>query len=119
MFEVILLDLLPSNTKDAALRCKTLDEMAAAVDIIMAQNPGSSVAEVEVQQDVLAVHNTRAPATAARKTGRGDRAPQFVLCASHARFGEKTYKCMAPDTCPMKGVTVPRPAPGNAKAGRQ
>ena len=49
MFEVILLDLLPSNAKDAALRCKTLDEMAAAADIIMAENPGSSVAEVEVQ----------------------------------------------------------------------
>ena len=38
LFEVVLLDLLPPNARDAALQHSSLDAMAAAADLIVAEN---------------------------------------------------------------------------------
>ena len=54
LFEVILLDLLPSNARDAALQHSSLDDMATAADLIVAENAvaatSPSIAAVREQE---------------------------------------------------------------------
>ena len=66
LFEVVLLDLLPENAKVAALRGKTLDEMAAAADLVVAENAVNVVAEIKDAEFVQAVRPAARPAAAPR-----------------------------------------------------
>ena len=116
MFEVVLLDLLPPNARDAALQHSTLDAMAAAADLIVAENavaansPSISAVRAPDPDSVAAVS---AP-------------PVSDLCPTHAKYGKAAYRCTSPSTCRMKNIIRQRPTPpssskssasGNSRAG--
>ena len=120
LFEVILLDLLPANARDAALQHKSLDAMAAAADLIVAENAVAAnsltVSSAQVNDDDCAPGAVVAAAVSA--------ATPSDLCVVHARFGKAAYKCASPATCKMKNFIRQRPAPrpatqapGNSRAG--
>ena len=122
LFEVILLDLLPSNARDAALQHSSLDSMAAAADLIVAENAvaatTSSISSLQVQDD----GDTSGPLVAA-VSAPAAAAAGSDLCQVHARFGKAAYKCASPATCRMKNFIRQRPpqrtpsTQGNSKAG--
>ena len=122
LYEVVLLDLLPPNARDAALQHSSLDSMAAAADLIVAENavaaslPAvSELAAPDSSDDrVVSVAAVAAPSSAG-------------LCRVHARYGKAAYRCSSPSTCRMKNIIrqrPPAPSPassssssGNARAG--
>ena len=117
LFEVVLLDLLPPNARDAALQHTSLDAMAAAADLIVAENVVAAslptVAAVEPLPPSAPVTSVAAVSTSSD------------LCPVHARYGKSSYRCSSPATCRMKNVIRQRPQPsprplpaqGNSKAG--
>ena len=121
LFEAIFLDLLPANARDAAVRHEVLEDMAEAVDKVLAEAPASSsvVAQMSVQHegDTLAQVSRNSPVQAAPRKPR-----DMTLCFVHSRYGRSAYKCTSPKTCRMKVITIPKPdaqpASGNANAGR-
>ena len=123
-FEVVLLDLLPANARDAALQHSNLDDMAAAADLIVAENA--------VAASLPSVAALSSPDSGAdgRPEVAATSAPAAVpdLCQVHARYGRSAYRCASPATCRMKNVIRQRPAAaaaprsstqasGNSKAG--
>ena len=113
LFEVVLLDLLPPNARDAALQHSTLDAMAAAADLIVAENA------VSVSTPVVAAVD--GPSVVPQVDAVAASSPD--LCPVHARYGKAAYRCSSPSTCRMKNVIRQRPPPraqpaqGNSKAG--
>ena len=143
LFEVIFLDLLPANARDAAVKFDNLEQMATAADKVLAEQPQGSVSPVDISPlSVSAVASERrlqpsssyadlrpAPVTdllpleqvnalRQRPQSRRAYAKETDLCYIHARFGTDAYKCADLTVCKMKNVSRPRPPPGNAKAGR-
>ena len=120
-FEVVLLDLLPPNARDAALQHSSLDDMAAAADLIVAENAvaaASPAISAVSDNAVLASSSVEHVAAVASTSG---------LCPTHARYGKAAYRCTDPAHCRMKNVirqrpSVPKPSSspspqGNARAG--
>ena len=117
LFEVVLLDLLPANARDAALQHKMLDAMAATADLIVAENAvaaaAPAVASVSAVDSADSVNAVSSPSSSPPD-----------LCQVHAKYGKAAYKCANPSSCRMKNIirqrppsARPSPAPGNAKAG--
>ena len=102
LFEVVLLDLLPANARDAALQHSTLDAMAAA-DLIVAENAVAAAApavlSVAADQEIAVSAVSSVPAPAAD------------LCPTHARYGKAAYRCTNPSICRMKNIIRQRPPP--------
>ena len=125
LFEVVLLDLLPSNARDAALQHSTLDAMAAAADLIVAENQvaASLPAVSAISSEASSDGPSQALPVAAAITSSPD------LCPVHARYGRAAYRCANPASCRMKNVIRQRPsssasssstlspASGNSRAG--
>ena len=140
LVEVVLLDALPSNARDAALQQTGMHAMAAAADSVALGNRALETAERSVNALSLsaspssppmtppdfsspAVHAVQAASATPRSSGSKPRKSDS-LCSSHARWGKETYKCLAPHSCRMRGTLKPRPpapsaspAPGNGPAG--
>ena len=121
LFEVILLDLLPANARDAALHHTALDEMAAAADLVVAENNVAASLPV-----VSAVSSLPADDSAAVSPSLAAVSSTSDLCPVHACYGKSAYRCASPSTCRMKNIirqrpssssTSSRPASGNSKAG--
>ena len=127
LFTVIFLNALPRNAKDAALKCDTLDEMAAVADRLLSvpDNKPPAVQAISAAaslDDVMAVHSA-----ASTRPGSSSSVAQGVspldptLCTTHARFGTAAYTCAAPSVCRMKNVLRKKKkasASENSKAGR-
>ena len=96
-FEVVLLDLLPSNARDAALQHSSLDAMAAAADLIVAEN-AVAAASPAIAAMSLDDAGHRSPEVAAVST------PPADLCPVHARYGKAAYRCSDPRICRMKNI---------------
>ena len=144
LFEVIFLDLLPANARDAAVKFNTLEEMADAADQVLAEQPlppaDSSLSANAISCDryvPLYPHHDARPLRPEPGTSTPSPLPEQVnvvrhpqsrraysreteLCYIHAKFGAEAYKCAAPGSCKMKDISRPRPpaAAGNSKAGR-
>ena len=137
-YEVALLDALPANARVAALQHSSVESMARAADAVVLE----SRAEAESTRAVCAISPSlldgdldgvagpppltpsavQAVSATSRAPPSATSQPRRDLCASHARWGKKTYKCQAPSTCKMRHITVPRPSSsssGNGKAGGQ
>ena len=137
-YEVALLGALSPNARVAALQHSSVEAMAKAADAVVLE----SRAEAELPRAVNAVSllddvsdcrsvpppltPSPAPAVAALRAHPSAQ-PRKELCANHARWGKKTYKCLTPSTCKMQHVIVPgppssspsAPASGNGRAGGQ
>ena len=119
LFEVVLLDLLPANARDAALQHSSLDAMAAAADLIVAENAVAAAAPSI--SAVAADHDAIVSAVSAATSSSS--APSD-LCPTHARYSRAAYRCTNPSICRMKNVIRQRPpsarpspsASGNSKA---
>ena len=142
LYEVMLLDSLPSNARDAALQHSGLAAMAAAADQVILGNRALAAASPSVSSVVAVdpvvsapcylddltptVSAVAQPAPPRRQQQQGAR--KSDLCAVHAKFGKRAYKCAAPSSCRMQHIICPRPstpsssasaASGNGKAGGQ
>ena len=109
-FEVVLLDLLPANARDAALQHSSLDAMAAAADLIVAENQVAatmpSVSGISLSDvDLDGVGQAQASVAAVAD-----------LCPVHARYGKAAYRCSAPASCRMKNIIRQRPATSSSSA---
>ena len=105
LFEVILLDLLPPNARDAALHHTSLDDMAAAADLIVAENAVAAAASptVAALSSVEDLGSTPQDVAAVA-------AQPADLCPVHARYGKAAYRCSDPRICRMKNIIRQRPA---------
>ena len=133
-FEIILLDALPPNARVAALQHTDLHAMARAADAVVmedhaeaeagASRASAAVSALSLLDDDLAGSQSIPPPITPTVAAVGrDQRSRGSLCASHARWGKKTYKCQAPSSCRMKNITIPKPSQpavqGNGKAGGQ
>ena len=127
LFEVIFIDLLPANARDAAVKFGTLEEMAKAADQILAEQPAPSAAIPLTSASVQALYCDRddqevnalrfPPSGARRLPPPNPKDKDGSLCFIHERYGREAFKCASPVTCRMRGITRPRPA-GNENAGQ-
>ena len=116
LFEVIFIDLLPPNARDAAVKHELLDDMAEAADKVLAEAPSSSAVAAVADDEVFQVQRSSSTPSSGRK------ARDPTLCFVHARYGKSAWKCSSPKTCRMKDViSKPDTAPAseNSKAGRR
>ena len=71
----------------------------------------------------LPISPTVAPLVAAvAAVGKDQRVLSKNLCSTHARWGKKAFKCLAPSSCKMRNIIMPKPSPpssGNGRAGGQ
>ena len=132
-YEVALLDALPPNARVAALQHSSVEAMARAADDVILENRAEleavrpAVSSLTLLDNDLECDRSIPPplqptVAAASREGRSH-TPRKDLCANHARWGKKTYKCLTPSSCKMRSVIIPRPpppsAPGNGRAGGQ
>ena len=117
LFEAIFIDLLPANARDAAVKHKTLEDMADAADKVLAEAPATSIVTsvaCSLDADVAVARLAKPPHW---KSSR-----DFSLCFIHRNYGRNAFKCASPKSCSMKDV-IARPdssrVQGNANAGRQ
>ena len=135
LLEVVLLDSLPSNARDAALQQPDLEAMMVAADQVILGNRALAAAESSV--NALSLDDSYAPTVsddlpAVAAVSRGGGAPASRsgqdkksdrLCLIHARYGKEAYRCLKPSYCRMRHITRPRPASqqssssGNGPAG--
>ena len=124
LFEVVLLDLLPANARDAALQHTSLDAMAEAADLIVAEN--AVAASAPAVSSLTLSSPPASPSPSASDTIAAVAAapsPSTDLCPVHARYGKAAYRCSSPSTCRMKNIirqrpaARPSPASGNSRAG--
>ena len=126
--EVVLLDALPANARDAALQQQGVDSMAEAADLVVLENRvaaaslhDTAVNSVSVLQDPDELSAPSPSVAAVSRDPKPHRRRFNSLCVIHSRFGDKAYKCANPKFCKMRGVLQQRPspsaAPGNAPAG--
>ena len=125
--EVVLLDMLPANARDAALHHHDIDEMAAAADLVVLENRAAAVplSDVSVSSmtlldssEITACSSVDGPVVAA--ISRDKRPPLRKtdnLCAIHARWGKEAYRCSSPRTCKMRTMIRPRPAQASSASG--
>ena len=114
LFKHIFVKALPRHVTGIVSHHASLDDMAAAADVVL-----------------RAVPDTGTPLTTVRKDPHVDavRHDQLVggLCFVHSKYGREAYNCALPDQCRMRNQIRPRslrpssqrPRPGNAAAGRQ
>ena len=114
LFKHIFVKALPRHVTGIVSHHESLDDMAAAADVVL-----------------RAVPDTGTPLTTIREDPHVDavRRDQLVggLCFIHSRYGREAYSCALPDQCRIKHQTRPRrsgatprtPRSGNAAAGRQ
>ena len=127
--EIVLLDMLPANARDAALHHHDIDEMAAAADLVVLENRAASVplSDVSVSSmslldssptDFTACSAVDGPVVAA--ISRDKRPPLRKtdnMCAIHARWGKEAYRCSSPSTCKMRTMIRSRPAQASSASG--
>ena len=115
LFKHIFVKALPKHVTGIVSHHPTLDEMAAAADVVLRVVPDvGTPLTTPIREDphVDAV-----------------RRDQLVggLCFIHSRYGKEAYSCALPEQCSMKNQTKPRaprpslssrPRPGNGAAGR-
>ena len=136
-FEVVLLDALPPNARIAALNHTDLRDMARAADAVVMESraaeecerAAAAVSAISLQSDFYDSDQAAdvaagSPAVAAVSRPQRPAQKKSDLCFVHKRWGKEAYRCVAPNTCKMKGVTKPRPssaapASGNGRAGSQ
>ena len=138
-FEVVLLDALPPNARVAALHHSDVRAMAKAADAVVLEaraaeecdRATAAVSAMSLQPDVLdadcccaerAAATAAPPAIAAASRVQPGRQKKSDLCFVHKRWGKEAYRCVAPNSCKMRGVIRPRPAApasGNGRAGSQ
>ena len=115
LFKYIFVKSLPKYVRGIVSHHDSLDDMAAAADVVLRTVPDHSSSSPS--DDLLVA--------AATSSHHRD---QLVggLCLIHSRYGREAYHCALPDTCRMKNITRPRSprcgrqAPsGNGIAGRQ
>ena len=113
LFKYIFVKSLPKYVRGIVSHHESLDDMAAAADVILRTVPEHSTSSAPEELLVAAASHHR---------------DQLVggLCFIHSRYGREAYNCALPETCRMKNITRPRPprrgqqAPaGNGSAGRQ
>ena len=136
LYEVMLLDSLPPNARDAALQHSGLAAMSAAADQVVLGNRAAAASESAVASlsvNAASVDTSLPPpcchdhlqSVSAVSRGPGPRPRKPDLCQVHARYGKKAFKCAAPASCKMQHVICPRPpsatpaASGNGNAGGQ
>ena len=139
LYEVVFLDSLPSNARDAALQQTGLAAMAAAADQVVLGNralasSNAAVNAVTYDADSLDLSTPlESPVQAVAAVSRhqpsgvrpGPRQPSTKpkdLCPIHARSGKEAFKCLRPSYCKMRDVVRPFSPPtsqasGNGKAG--
>ena len=119
LFKHIFVKALPKHVTGIVSHHATLDEMAAAADVVLRAVPdtGTSLTTPAPLRDDLHVDAIRRD--------------QLVggLCFIHSRYGREAYSCALPEQCRMKNQTRPRSSrptsgsrgsrSGNASAGRQ
>ena len=117
LFKHIFVKALPKHVTGIVSHHQTLDEMAAAADVVLRAVPDTGVPLTTPVRDDPHVDAVRRD--------------QLVggLCFIHSRYGREAYSCALPDQCRMKNQTRPRrshtpagpqrPRSGNATAGRQ
>ena len=119
LFKHIFVKALPKHVTGIVSHHATLDDMAAAADVVLraVPTPDSGIA----------------PMLPSREDPHVDavRRDQLVggLCFIHSRYSREAYSCALPDQCRMKNQTRPRASrqpsghrgqrSGNAAAGRQ
>ena len=116
LFKHIFVKALPKHVTGIVSHHASLDDMAAAADVVL-----------------RAVPDTGVPLTTVRDDPHVDavRRDQLVggLCFVHSKYGREAYNCALPDQCRMKNQVRPRSGgrfssgqrpqrPGNAAAGR-
>ena len=136
-YEIALLDALSPNARVAALQHSDVLSMARAADAVVLESRAeaelpraiNAVSLLDDDSDFRAVPPPLTPAPA--PVVAAVRAPPAAqtkkeLCATHARWGKKAFKCLSPSSCRMRHNTIPRPspspsasAPGNGRAGGQ
>ena len=122
LFEVIFLDLLPNNARDAAVKHDSLEDMADAADKVLAEAPAvPSITSAEHDNDGAVAQVSRpTPSPFSSKKNQSKNSP---VCYVHKNYGRNAFRCASPRTCSMKDfISRPdsaRSAPGNANAGRQ
>ena len=115
LYEVKLLDALPSNARDAALQQTGLQAMLAAADQVVLGNRAvaasySSISAISHDNDsplfqadaeplVAAVSRRVGPGTAPAVPQRPATRKNGDLCPIHARYGKEAYKCLRPSYC--------------------
>ena len=115
LFKHIFVKALPKHVTGIVSHHQTLDEMAAAADVVLRAVPDTGTPLTSPIRDDPHVDAVRRD--------------QLVggLCFIHSRYGREAYSCALPDQCRMKNQTRPRRSPagqqrprsGNASAGRQ
>ena len=123
LFEVIFLDLLPANARDAAVKHDILEDMADAADKVLAEAPAvTSVSSVEQDNDEALAQVSRSSSTPSSFNSKRSQPKNPPVCYVHKNYGRNAFRCASPRTCSMKDfISRPdsaRSAPGNANAGR-
>ena len=128
--EVVLLDALPKNARDAALQQDGVDAMASAADLVVLENRAAAMGlrdgavnsiDASFFEDVAPVQpapplQAHASVAAVSK----DMRPQPKdLCFIHSRWGKDAYKCASPRFCRMKSIIRPRPPQPTSSGGQR
>ena len=123
LFRHIFVRCLPAQVAAIVADRQDLNAMASAADVIIATLP--DVARPSVSSLVSLDEDARSGAVYAVSHPPGTLVDG--LCFIHKRYGDKAYKCSAPDSCRLRKALRKRPqrssnadkASGNAPAGRQ
>ena len=123
LFEVIFLDLLPADARNAAVKHDVLEDMAEAADQVLAETPASTSISAVEQDGEEALAQVSRRSTPSPFNPRKSQSKNSPVCYVHKNYGRNAFRCASPRTCSMKDfVSRPdnaRSAPGNANAGRQ
>ena len=113
LFEVIFIDLLPPNARDAAVKHELSDDMAEAADKVLAEAPTSPAITAVIDGDMSLSQVQRGSTPS---SGRKTR--DTTLCYVHARYGKGAWRCSSPKTCRMREViSKPNNSPASGNAG--
>ena len=120
LFRHIFVKSLPKYVSAIVSSHESLDEMAAAADVILRTVPRESSAVITPSDDFQVSAINRSQASTQSRTQLVD-----GLCFIHQRWGRDAYHCALPDSCRMKDVVRPRRMQerrhnqGNGNAGRR
>ena len=120
LFRHIFVKSLPKYVSAIVSSHDSLDEMAAAADVVLRTVPQESSAAASPVDDFQVAAVARASTSAQARSQLLD-----GLCFIHQRWGRDSYHCALPDTCRMRDVVRPRRVQdrrqhsGNANAGRR
>lgn len=125
LFRHIFVKSLPKYVSAIVSSHDSLDEMAAAADVVLWTVPRESAATLPATSptedfSISAVQRQSSSAPAQHRSQLSD-----GLCFIHQRWGRDAYHCALPDTCRMKDIVRPRrnqdrrQFSGNANVGRR